>query len=368
MSDEQTCVATPAAGGPSRSMPLGPLARAAQVGLVLAVLFWWGFAVLTSGPDLPYDLRACSVFFQAASSAACIVLLQLRARAARPAVVLSLSADAAFCAATGLGLWPAPLGMAPWASAAGAVVCLAVALYFAGSRRMAAVLVRSLARTPEQRARQLAAARMADIHSKGRGRRRLRLWPWWRNLLIHFCAFSILGHWAEMLFCQLIRLGIVAGSYDLSNYMLWNEWLYPFPAEGIAVVLIVVLLHPLAEWLLDRCGGRRVPAIALSFLANALVCTSIDFTTGITANADHHLWDYSDLPFNFMGQICLQNSMVYSVAATVFVWAVYPAMERLVHRPPDEVMDVAFAGFVTFWIFLYLLYYVTITPTGIVIG
>jgi uncharacterized membrane protein len=41
-------------------------------------------------------------------------------------------------------------------------------------------------------------------------------------------------------------------------------------------------------------------------------------------------WDYSDMPFNFMGQICLQNSLAFGLAATLLVWALFPAIERLI--------------------------------------
>lgn len=198
--------------------------------------------------------------------------------------------------------------------------------------------------------------------------KRIRLWEFWRDLAIYFVAFSFLGHWAEMLFCQLIRLGLVMGDYDPSNAMLWNQWLYPFSAEGIAVALIVLLLHPLSRWLLRKTGGRKIPAIILSFLANALVCTSIDFTTGITANYDYHLWDYSNLPFNFMGQICLQNSMVYSLAATLIVWVVYPLMDAGIRKLPKLVVDGIFWFLAGVYGFAALLHFMYLGPTGFVFG
>lgn len=195
-----------------------------------------------------------------------------------------------------------------------------------------------------------------------------RTWEWYRNLLIHYCAFTILGHWAEMLFCALISLGVFMGANDTSNFVLWSAWLYPYPAEGIAIVLIVSVLHPFKEWLYLKFGMRRLPTLIVSFFANALVCTSIDFIMGITANHDLQLWDYSDLPFNFMGQIVLQNSLIYSIAATLFVWAIYPAMERLVHRPSEATMNTIFVAVVAFYGFLEFLYYTNLGPSGIIFG
>ncbi len=198
--------------------------------------------------------------------------------------------------------------------------------------------------------------------------KRLRTWEFWRDLLIYFFTFSFLGHWAEIAFCWLIRFGLVMGDYDPSNHMLWDQWLFPFSAEGIALVMIVLILHPFSRWILRKCGGRTPIAVVVSFFANALVCTSIDFTTGITANYDYHLWDYRALPFNFMGQVCLQNSLVYSIAATLIVWVVYPLMDRALRRCPKVLVDAAFwflAGVYGFCALLHFLYY---TTSGMIVG
>ena len=193
-------------------------------------------------------------------------------------------------------------------------------------------------------------------------------WPWFRNLGLYYCAFSIMGHWAEIGFCWLIVLGVVMGDYDFTHAQLWDWWLCPYPAEGIAVVLIALLLFPFKEWVLKKTGGRVWLTLIISFLVNMLVCARIDFTTGITANANFELWDYRDLPFNFMGQIVLQNTLVYSVAATFIVWVVYPLMAKWLHRMKPRYANGLFIGFVAFYLFLEVLYYVHLGPTGFVFG
>ena len=102
-------------------------------------------------------------------------------------------------------------------------------------------------------------------------------------------------------------------------------------------------------------------AVLLSFLLNALVCTTIDFTTGMVANQDYSLWDYRDLPFNFMGQVCLQNSMVYSIAATFIVWVVYPLMDSVLHRAPRGVVNAIAVGLFGMYLFLAMLYFIDIS-------
>lgn len=192
-------------------------------------------------------------------------------------------------------------------------------------------------------------------------RERVRKKEFWRDLLIYFIVFSIVGHWAEILFCQLIVAGVFMGGYDPTNAMLWDQWLFPFTAEGAALVAIVLILHPASRWLLKKTGNRVWLAVLLSFLLNALVCTSIDFTTGMIANQDYQLWDYRDMPFNFMGQVCLQNSMVYSIAATLIVWVVYPLMDTALHRAPRGVTNAIAIGIIGMYLFLAMLYFIDIT-------
>lgn len=187
---------------------------------------------------------------------------------------------------------------------------------------------------------------------------RIRTWEFWRDLGMYFIVFSFIGHWAEILFCRLIVAGVFMGDYDPSNAMLWDQWLFPFSAEGTALAAVVVLLHPVALKLQRRFGERSWKAIGLSFLVNGLVCTSIDFGTGMVANQHYELWDYRKLPFNFMGQVCLQNSMVYTIAATLVVWLLYPAMDSAIRRLSRDTADGLFWALVGTYVFLALLHFV----------
>ena len=207
----------------------------------------------------------------------------------------------------------------------------------------------------------------ADMHNAGAGhswdiplRQRVRTKEFWRDLIIYFVVFSLVGHWAEIGFCNLILAGVFMGGYDPTNAMLWDQWLFPFTAEGAALVAIVVILHPVSRWLLKKTGNRVVIAVLLSFLLNAAVCTLIDFTTGMVANQNYELWDYRDMPFNFMGQVCLQNSMVYSIAATLIVWVVYPLMDKGLRMLPRGVVNAIAFGLAGMYLFLAALYFIVV--------
>ncbi len=182
-----------------------------------------------------------------------------------------------------------------------------------------------------------------------------RSWAFFRNLIIYYCFFSLAGHWMESAFCMLIRAGIVAGEVDLNNTMLWRDWFYPFPMEGIAVVLIAVFLYPLFMKLLKTV---KFPGVAylVSFVVNGLVCVAIEYAMGMFVNADLQLWDYRNMPFNLNGMICLQNGVGFAFAASVICWAVYPALERLFARIPENVMNLVFVVTLTAYMIPQALY------------
>ncbi|MBO4352589.1 MAG: hypothetical protein J5818_03750 [Eggerthellaceae bacterium] len=189
-------------------------------------------------------------------------------------------------------------------------------------------------------------------------------WPFYRNLIMYFILFSVIGHWMEMGMCQVIIMGLVQGEYDPTNTLLWRDWLYPFPMEGAAVVIIALVLYPLWLWLRKKFPGKKVVfAYILSFLAGALLCSLIEFSMGLIVNADLQLWDYRDNFCNFMGQVCLQNTMAFGVVASIITWWVYPLMERWIARVPRDKMNIVFVVVAVFGAIIWSLY--IINPPGV---
>lgn len=224
---------------------------------------------------------------------------------------------------------------------------LLLIFYFIFSRRVKASMVNTLARGDGDYER-----RDASVARSG--------WPFVRNLIIYFIVFSVLGHWLEMGFCELVRLGLVQGDYDPSNTMLWRDWLFPFSMEGAAVVIIALFLYPLWMWLRKKTPNIIVAAV-VSFLVNMFLCSAIEFCSGLIVNADLTLWNYSDMPFNIMGQVCLQNALGFGVAASVITWFVYPLLERLIARVPRDVMNIVFVVVAAFGALIYSMYVIDLS-------
>lgn len=62
-------------------------------------------------------------------------------------------------------------------------------------------------------------------------------------------------------------------------------------------------------------GGKvaawtRLP-LALRLAAGAAVITALELLTGLLVNRNYDVWDYRKMPFQFMGQICLNYSLLW---------------------------------------------------------
>ena len=59
-------------------------------------------------------------------------------------------------------------------------------------------------------------------------------------------------------------------------------------------------------------------------LAGAGIITMVELAAGLIFNRSYRVWDYRNLPFNYMGQICLPFCLLWipisAVAGTLYRW------------------------------------------------
>ena len=307
---------------------------AIHIGMVLVWL------VLTSRDAMTYDVSSMMDWVMVILEGVAFWMFINRYKIARPFVIvmaaIGLIVPAVFDVATGQ--------FNPFELSFNAVFYTFLILYFALSRRVKATLVNDFAKGDGDYDKE-------DFVVNRRG------WPFVRNLIIYFIVFSIVGHWMEMGMCQFIIMGIVQGEYDPTNTMLWRDWLYPFPMEGAAVVVIALVLYPFFLWLKKKFTGKqRWIAYVISFFAGALLCTIIEGGMGLIVNADYQLWDYRENFMNIGGQVCLQNTMAFGVVAAIITWFVYPMLERLIARVPSDIMNIVAVVIFVFGAIIWALY------------
>lgn len=350
--------------------------RGCQLYFIAILIGAFAYALATPPAEFAYDFSLIHGFITVAISSICIWMIQKQYRQARIfslvsiIVVLSLSAldmftMGAFDVVAQRLNFQTPTIILSLEYTLG----LAAVIYLAFAPRAKTALPNALDFSPIART-----GHSYDAPLK----QRIRTWVFWRDLIIYFIVFSFAGHWAEMSFCYGIHLGIFMGDVDFSEIMLWHQWLFPYCAEGVAIILIVVVLTPIKEWLLRKFGWEGpgtpykiktlIPSVLVSIIITAIICTTIDFTCGMICNQNYEVWDYRAIPFNFMGQICLQNSTVYSIAASLILWIFYPLMDTALRRMPKAISDALFFALLSIYAFSALLHFMYIDSTGLVVG
>lgn len=62
--------------------------------------------------------------------------------------------------------------------------------------------------------------------------------------------------------------------------------------------------------LLGKLSALRISP-AVKSLLGSLIITGVELTAGLLINRNYTVWDYRNLPFSFLGQICLPFSLLW---------------------------------------------------------
>ena len=311
--------------------------RAVQINFALHIAFTFVYLMLTSRDVISYDVSTILDWVMAILEGIAFWMFMNRYKIARPFVIcmaaIGLVVPVIYDLSTGR--------FNPFVMIINGAVYLFLILYFTFSKRVKATLVNDFA------------DRDAFVEDEFHIKR--WSWPFIRNCIMYFIVFAVAGHWMEMGLCQFIIMGIAEGEYNPADTVLWRDWLYPFPMEGMAVVFIAIFFYPLFKWMLKKFKWRGT-AYIMSFLSSALLCTAIEFTMGMIMNRDLQMWDYTNNLGNFMGQVCLQNTIAFGAAASIITWFVYPALEKAIARVPPDIMNIIFVVVLIFGGILWSLY------------
>lgn len=68
-----------------------------------------------------------------------------------------------------------------------------------------------------------------------------------------------------------------------------------------------------------RKSDSPVPP-ALRAVAGAGIITALELAAGCLVNRGHQVWDYTGLPLNYRGQICLPFSLLWIPVAAFAMW------------------------------------------------
>lgn len=96
----------------------------------------------------------------------------------------------------------------------------------------------------------------------------------------------------------------LGGMFYMTVELLWRGW-----THGSMFLLGAVCVYLVGN--LDR--ERRDMPFVLQMLLGTLIVTVLEFFTGLIVNRMLMLgvWDYSHLPYNLFGQVCLNFSLLW---------------------------------------------------------
>ena len=95
----------------------------------------------------------------------------------------------------------------------------------------------------------------------------------------------------------------------------------------------------LACWL----ALRRVPSVAAQFVLAALVCSAIEYAVGACLErlTGARFWNYSNLPFNIRGRVCLYGALLFGAGSVAVCRAVEPWLLGALSWFPAPALDLA---------------------------
>ena len=70
----------------------------------------------------------------------------------------------------------------------------------------------------------------------------------------------------------------------------------------------------------------------LRAVVGAGIITGVELVAGLIFNRDHTVWDYRNMPGNWLGQICPQFSLLW-ISAAALVLLIYDPMKAMVQKP-----------------------------------
>ncbi len=110
---------------------------------------------------------------------------------------------------------------------------------------------------------------------------------------------------------EILVFALGGSAYGLMELLFRGHTHWTMVITGGACVLT---LYWLEEWLMG------MPLI-LAAAAGAMIVTAYEFSVGLIVNVrlGWHVWDYSSLPGNIMGQICPVFTVAWFVLCLVFL-------------------------------------------------
>ncbi len=135
------------------------------------------------------------------------------------------------------------------------------------------------------------------------------------NLLAIFLIYAFIGWCTEVAYAA-----VTTGEFINRGFL--NGPICPI--YGCGMVIVVATLTPIKD------------NVFVLFIGSMVLTTSLELLVGWGMDKIFHnqWWDYSDMPFNLKGYICLKFSIIWGFCCTFVMGAVHPSIFYLVNKFP----------------------------------
>ena len=148
------------------------------------------------------------------------------------------------------------------------------------------------------------------------------------TLLWIFILYAFLGWCSEVIFAA-----VKTGQFVNRGFLLGPVC----PIYGLGVSFVLLALKPLGDHL------------SILFVGSVIITSALEYLVGWLSEKllQERLWDYSDMPFNIHGYICLAFSLMWGVACVLVDRVIHPLILALIHWIPHTLGVVLLSIFLT---------------------
>lgn len=168
----------------------------------------------------------------------------------------------------------------------------------------------------------------------------------WRNLIIYFFLFSMVGHGMEVPYCAV--MGSVFGIIENDYAAVVDPWYVPYWVYGFGAVALSLIMVPLKIKILDRCKTLW-GACVLFFVCAVALCAILETVMGLIINqpdqfGEYPFWDNSKLPLNILQQGWIVNDFFLGFVSVFFVWVLFPLCQKCMKIIGEKWANRVFVG------------------------
>ena len=98
------------------------------------------------------------------------------------------------------------------------------------------------------------------------------------------------------------------------------------PIYGFGAIIVLLILKPFSNNML------------IVFLLSMILTSILEYITSFLMEKmfDSKWWDYSKMPFNINGRVCLLNSVLFGLLGIIIIFILHPYIQNLVDLIPNE--------------------------------